>query len=138
MRIFSPVDHTLIGYLQSCELLRLRSDPEILRETELRRISIGQDDLGERKGVHCADEDTVVPLHAERVQTVFELARTFVVVGDAGDAAGLGNVLGQDARHLDRECLGLAAARSCHHHAVAGRVVRGPLSGVAAELLGGA
>ena len=67
VRIFSPVDHALIGCLQSFKPLRLRSDPEILREAELRGARIGQDDLGERKRVHCADEDTLVPLHPERV-----------------------------------------------------------------------
>ena len=104
--------------------------------SNLRCARVRENDLRQGEGMDGADEHTVTPLHTERVQPDLQLPRAFVVVGDASHAPWLPHVLRQDARHLDRERLGLAAAGPGDNDAVTGRVVRGPLARVTAQMLG--
>ncbi|MNE62110.1 hypothetical protein D3C80_1573740 [compost metagenome] len=75
-----------------------------------------------------ADEYTLSRFDPERAEPVLQFPRTFVVVGDAGDATRSLHILGKDPGKLDRQGLGLATSGTCENDAVPGRLIGLPLT----------
>lgn len=64
------------------------------------------------------DEDTAAGRDPERIEPRFQLARAFVVIGNAGDATRILNILVEHPREFDGQGFGFATTGSGEQHAV--------------------
>ena len=119
--------HRLIG-------LPLRGDGKRKRHRQIRKPTIGHQQMSQAETMDGADEKVRRFPQAQPFQPARQFARAFLAVGDACRATGCAHVLGHDPSKFEHQRFGLAAPRPGEHDAMAHRIVGRLLTRIASQI----